>query len=491
MQRITSTRGVLSALLGLVLVAMLAGCSPEASYRVRFVSDPPGALMAVVRPSGADRAIPGATKLAFPDSATVYTVEAKPAGALEENYKATRVEIRRGDVHFLPVIDGVRTYLVRMREKDYVELWTYEAVYTPARGIAALRTRSRAYDTVLEGEGRVVEPVMAVRDCDGIRGLALSPAGDQIAYGAFSVRPELAAESEAPSARGKGAAPASAARIRLDDIASGQIRGYLLQGTARQAITPGRNVDLDPAFSADGRWLLYSSNHDRYSLQDIYRQGAGGRTAVAVLTQDLGSRSAFWPVESVGGLVVFSQIGSEAASLSDAEICTRGGAAGYTAVVHNGVHPAVSPDGKRIAYIKRGDLYVCDADGAQESRLTSDAEEIREAYRASLSAPEDQERFDRFERYWLFLAHSYPAWTPDGRWIVFSTVKHRDAEGRPNEDLAAITAEGTREVRITVNPSSDRHPMISADGKWIYFLSNRGKQWAVWRMEMVPDLVRR
>lgn len=476
-----------------VVLAALGGCAEEASYRVRFVSDPPGAEISMLRTGGGDPQTPvqvtGEVDLKFPADTVSYSVEAKPTGALETTHSPTTVELRRGDVHFLPETDGSRVFTVVLNARGYSDMPTYEAVYTPGRGLVALRTRWRAYEKIVEDDARAVEPVMPILDCDGVRGFAVSPRADRLAYTAFKVKaPPVLGPDAAGTGRQNPPIPADPFELQFAAIAQSQIRALVVRGTERQTITSGKYIDLDPSFSRDGEWLLYSGNHDRPALMDIYRQGAEGRTSVSVVTQDMGARSAFWPSESVGGLVAFTLIGPRALSLDDAEVCTRGGPVGYLSVVQNGVQPAISPDGRRIAYIKKGDLYVSDADGGQDFRLTTDADEITAAYRASLSGPADRDRFDRFERAWLFLAHGDPTWTPDGKWIVYTDMRNRDPEGRPQQEIVAVAAEGTREVRLTSNPSADRQPMVSGDGKAIYFLSNRGRQWAVWRKTLPPEV---
>ena len=68
-------------------------------------------------------------------------------------------------------------------------------------------------------------------------------------------------------------------------------------------------------------------------------------------------------------------------------------------------------------------------------------------------------------------------------------MRNRGPEGRPNADIMAIRADGSgREMVLTTNPSADEWPMASADGEWIYFVSNRGQQWAIWRIQTPPAL---
>ena len=60
-----------------------------------------------------------------------------------------------------------------------------------------------------------------------------------------------------------------------------------------------------------------------------------------------------------------------------------------------------------------------------------------------------------------------PAWSPDGRWLVFQT---NDASGA---DIYVIDAEGNNLRRLTSDPGFDGDPSWSPDGRHIAFLSSR------------------
>lgn len=68
-----------------------------------------------------------------------------------------------------------------------------------------------------------------------------------------------------------------------------------------------------------------------------------------------------------------------------------------------------------------------------------------------------------------------PAWSPDGDRIAFAS----DKEG--NFDVFVIGASGAGLKQVTTDPASDRLPNWSADGKWIYFTSERGDAPRVWK----------
>ncbi len=114
-----------------------------------------------------------------------------------------------------------------------------------------------------------------------------------------------------------------------------------------------------------------------------------------------------------------------------------------------GVNPAVSPDGKRIAFSmaagRSRHLFVMDADGGNLVQLT-DARSI----------------------------DVQPAWSPDGKWIVFTSNRARADMRHPsksNWDIWAVTLDGSRIEQLTKDPARDGAPSVS--GGWVYFHSDR------------------
>jgi Tol biopolymer transport system component/imidazolonepropionase-like amidohydrolase len=101
------------------------------------------------------------------------------------------------------------------------------------------------------------------------------------------------------------------------------------------------------------------------------------------------------------------------------------------------VGPALSPDGKRLAFSALGDIWIARADGLEPMLLTRD------------------EYLD-----------SDPDWSPDGQDIVFSS----DRAG--SMDLwrkKADAAPGGGATRLTDLPGAEVGPVWSPDGQWIAF----------------------
>jgi len=104
--------------------------------------------------------------------------------------------------------------------------------------------------------------------------------------------------------------------------------------------------------------------------------------------------------------------------------------------------PALSPDGRQIAYTSTRDgnqeLYVAAANGKDSLRLTQDP------------------------------AHdAHPCWLPDGRSIAFATNRWGDLE------IALISPNGSNLRRMTDSRGLDDYPAFSPDGRSLAFTTNR------------------
>jgi dipeptidyl aminopeptidase/acylaminoacyl peptidase len=73
-----------------------------------------------------------------------------------------------------------------------------------------------------------------------------------------------------------------------------------------------------------------------------------------------------------------------------------------------------------------------------------------------------------------------PAWSPDGKKIVFSSARDGDVD-----EVYMMNPDGTAQTRLTVNKAFDDFPAFSPDGKKIAFESNRDGNFEVYAMN--PD----
>ena len=96
--------------------------------------------------------------------------------------------------------------------------------------------------------------------------------------------------------------------------------------------------------------------------------------------------------------------------------------------------PALSRDGKRIAFGRRGDIYVMSASGSNVRRLTFSPG-----------------------------VEGAPAWSPDGRWIAYSSYR------AGKSDIWKMRADGGGKTRLTRTAALEDVPDWSPDGRKIVY----------------------
>jgi Tol biopolymer transport system component len=113
--------------------------------------------------------------------------------------------------------------------------------------------------------------------------------------------------------------------------------------------------------------------------------------------------------------------------------------------------PQFSPDGKRVALRSnrsgRSEIWVVEVETGAARRLTG------------FNGP----------------VTGSPRWSPDGKRVAFDSRVHGKA------DIFVVDVDGGRLERVTTAESNEVVPGWSADGKSLYFASDRGGGWGLWR----------
>ena len=122
--------------------------------------------------------------------------------------------------------------------------------------------------------------------------------------------------------------------------------------------------------------------------------------------------------------------------------------------------PALSPDGKRLAYSSRQngywDLYALDLETGQKTRLTDTPE-----YEGS------------------------PTWSPDGLWIAYERYNGVSLDIY----IQSLTDPSADPIQLTDDPGTDRSPSWSPGGREVAFVSSRTGDEEIWlaRLDRIDD----
>jgi Tol biopolymer transport system component/DNA-binding winged helix-turn-helix (wHTH) protein len=275
---------------------------------------------------------------------------------------------------------------------------------------------------------------------------------------------------------------------------------YLISPTGvsrRVTVNPGAYGDQAPAFSPDGRSLVFSrmSGFSAAELYTVPVEGGQDRPLTAhkgwsvnpiwlpdekrilyltaahpdashelrILRFSNGQSSpATVPLEAdvreidLGRDLVYSRVRRELA-IWRARIARPGEAPPaaelFIASTRNDQKPEYSPDGERIAFTSSrsgsGEIWVAKANGESEQKLTSFGGPLMGKAR----------------------------WSRDGQWLAF----HSRPEGQA--DLYVMPSAGGKIRQLTATDTADETmPSFSQDGQWIYYASSESKQNEIWKM---------
>ncbi len=224
-------------------------------------------------------------------------------------------------------------------------------------------------------------------------------------------------------------------------------------------LTTSAGLELDPTFSPGGDALAYSS--DQGSGFEIYVRDLtpGGRERQ--LTS--GSGQNFEPAWSPDGTTIAFHSRN------------RGGiwlipATGGTPrrLTRDGSRPAFSPDGKMLAFQSESSPQVADT--------TAPALAISTLW---LVAEDGTRRWRLTDAGRPIGAHAAPAFSPDGRRIVFSTSPQREAS-----EIWSVGIDGDDLVLMAREPTTGLDPIFAADGRSIYFSARARAVSALWQLPL-------
>ena len=237
---------------------------------------------------------------------------------------------------------------------------------------------------------------------------------------------------------------------------------YVIDGHGKNLrnLTNNPNTDRDPAWSPDGREIVFSSfRHGEigHGKSAIYVMRADGENVRRLTNNPDGAGQPAWSPDN--RQIIFSSYRYHAGdSGPQIYVMQADGANVRRLTDHSALdyHPTWSPDGRRIAFQSDrnrlvwldDDIYVMDTDGKNIRNLTEHPGRDR-----------------------------HPMWSPNGHQIVFASIRVGNfGDGNfdaGNYDIYIMNADGKNIRRLTKDPSDEILPAWSLNGQKIIFSSNR------------------
>jgi Tol biopolymer transport system component len=237
-------------------------------------------------------------------------------------------------------------------------------------------------------------------------------------------------------------------------------------GSGDTAVVRSPGIDRDPVWTPDGSHLVFTSSRSRnFGLYALAVEGGKAQGAAQLLKADIGPITLLGFVR--GALYYLQPNGEQNAFVAELDLQTgnvRGAPAalGSTYLTNNGM-AALSPDGKRVAYLATG------ASGAPPS-LVGAISGLPSVVVKSLEGGAERTYATNLMLSWA------PMWLPDGKGLLISGRRGAAGIGQAFYRLDLDSGQIARLLENTVNwqqPGAARGQReLSRDGKTVYISVN-------------------
>jgi TolB protein len=237
-------------------------------------------------------------------------------------------------------------------------------------------------------------------------------------------------------------------------------------GMAPQRLTADERMEGSPSWSPDGMSIAYFSRPAEGGPTELRVVELSSRRSSTLATDknEMGPTPPSWSAD--GSRLAFSAIHERDRSHIWAVARDGSGLRNLSAkaVSRGAAWPAMSPDGKKVAWIadmrERMPIMVTDIESGESKELTPEKSTNNES----------------------------PRWSPDGRHIVFAST--RASIEVPHNDIFVMDADGSNVRNLSRHAGDDFNPKWSADGRSIVFASLRSGTSQLFEVDLVNGSVK-
>jgi dipeptidyl aminopeptidase/acylaminoacyl peptidase len=256
------------------------------------------------------------------------------------------------------------------------------------------------------------------------------------------------------------------------------------RGGAPLRFTAGLKKDASPRWSPDGQTLAFLS--DRAGKNQVFLIAVDGGESRQLTNAANGAANPVWSPD--GKFIAFTTRTGPEDNAAGGTLAADGGVAAVVAGVVGGVAAAVAGAaavvGGAAAVVGGAAAVVGGAgSGAKDCAKTDPLVVTRLKYKADGRGLLDGRR----NHLWVVPVEGGearqvtfgdfddgdPAWSPDGRWLAFSSNRTEDWDLNNLSDIWVVAADGREEpLRVTAGAGPSGSPAWSPDGMWIAYVGH-------------------